>query len=277
MQSKSLKRYLIWKFLVLAFLVGCSFNEAQRRELILATTTSTMDSGLLDVLIPRFQDSFGYQVKVVPVGTGEALKMGERGDADVLLVHAPQAEEDFMLQGWGKDRYQVMHNEFWLLGSPSDPAGIKGLTVHEAFRKISEVGAKFVSRSDNSGTHQKELAVWQQAGVKPQGDWYIETGQGMGASLKVASERGAYILSDNATYLATKDELNLEAFVQGDKALFNPYHVITVNPQKHKKVNYQGAVDFVNFISSAEAQKLIGNFGKNQFNQPLFVPDAMGK
>jgi tungstate transport system substrate-binding protein len=235
-----------------------------------------MDSGLLDVLIPRFQDSFGYAVKVVAVGTGEALKMGERGDADVLLVHAPQAEEEFMSKGWGKDRRQVMHNEFWLLGPSNDPAHLSGLTAQEAFKKIGERGINFVSRGDNSGTHKKELEIWQKVGVEPQGEWYIETGQGMGASLKVASEKGAYVLSDNATYLAMKDELNLKAVVRGDKALFNPYHVITVNPDKNRGVNYQGALDFVNFITGEEAQKLISNFGREKFNQPLFIPDALG-
>ncbi len=262
--------FAVFILLFVLFLFGC----AQKKEVVLATTTSTQDSGLLEVLIPEFERNYGYKVKVVAVGTGEALKMGERGDADVLLVHAPEAEMEFMKKGYGRDREKVMHNDFVLLGPPSDPARIKGLSVKEAFRKISEKKALFISRGDNSGTYKKEKFIWEQAGVQPSGGWYVETGQGMGASLKMASEKGAYILSDRGTYLAMKDNLYLEVLVEGEEILFNPYHVIAVNPQKNPNVNYKGAEDFVSFITGEKAQKIIKEFGVERYGVPLFIPDA---
>lgn len=244
-------------------------------NLILATTTSTQDSGLLDVLVPLFEKQSGYTVKTVAVGTGEALKMGEQGNADVLLVHAPSSEMTFMQGGSGKDRMLVMHNDFIMVGPAADPAGIKGKTPAAALTAIYEAGAPFVTRADDSGTYKKEVSLWQKAGVDPKGQsWYIETGQGMGASLTVASEKEAYILTDRATYLANKENLQLEILNEGDNSLLNVYHVITVNPDKWPKVNYEGARAFAKFITSAATQKVIGQFGRDKFGQPLFYPDA---
>src|SRR5574341_1005880 len=245
------------------------------KELILATTTSTQDSGLLDVLVPAFEKQSGYTVKTVAVGTGQALKMGEEGNADVLLVHAPASEKTYMEGGFGAERYLVMHNDFIIVGPAYDPAGIKGMTTAvEALKKIAAAAAPFVSRGDDSGTNKAELALWKQAGITPEGDWYIESGQGMGATLKVAGEKAAYTLSDRATYLATKEGLGLDILIEGDNALLNVYHVITVNPAKWPKVNNEGAGAFAQFLISPEIQKMIGGFGVDKYGQALFTPDA---
>jgi len=246
-------------------------------NLILATTTSTQDSGLLDVLVPLFEEQTGYTVQTVAVGTGEALKMGEEGNADVLLVHAPSSEVTFMDGGNGKDRFLVMHNDFIIVGPANDPAGIKGLGPKDAFIAIYNASAPFVSRGDDSGTHKKEVSFWQKASLDPRTEkpeWFIETGQGMGASLTVASEKQAYILTDRATYLANRDKLQLEILLEGNNALLNVYHVITVNPDKSDKINYEGALAFANFMVDAATQEVIGQFGVEKFGQPLFVPDA---
>jgi tungstate transport system substrate-binding protein len=244
--------------------------------LILATTTSTQDSGLLDVLVPLFEQQTGYTVQTVAVGTGQALKMGEEGNADVLLVHAPTSEEEFMANGFGKDRAAVMHNDFILVGPVADPAGIQGtVSATEAFKKIFAAGATFISRGDDSGTHKKELDVWKKAELAPQGQaWYLETGQGMGATLTVASEKGAYTLTDRGTFLAQTENLDLVLVLEGDPPLLNPYHVITVNPEKWAKANYDGAMAFYNFMLAPETQKVIGAFGVEKYGQPLFFPDA---
>lgn len=244
-------------------------------EIILATTTSTRDSGLLDVLLPVFQEETGYTVKMVAVGTGQALQMGEEGNADVLLVHAPAAEKTFMEGGSGKDRFLVMHNDFIIVGPKEDPAGVKSATtVVEALSKISAGAATFVSRGDDSGTHKMELNLWKKAGLEPGSDWYLESGQGMGDTLRIASEKIGYTLTDRATYLALKDTLELEVLSEGDAALLNVYHVITVNPEKWPKTNYDGALDFAKFLTTPETQKTIGEFGVDKFGQPLFFPDA---
>ncbi len=246
-------------------------------DLILATTTSTQDSGLLDVLVPLFEAETGYRVKVVAVGTGEALKMGQEGNADVLLVHAPSSEEAYMDGGYGKDRALVMHNDFILVGPPADPAGIKGLAPREAFEAIAAAGATFISRGDDSGTNKKELDFWKKATLDPAGDkpaWYLETGQGMGATLIVASEKGAYTLTDRATYLANKANLRLEILVEGDNTLLNIYHVITVSPDKWPKINYDGAIAFLKFMTEPSTQEVIGKFGVDKYGQQLFIPDA---
>jgi tungstate transport system substrate-binding protein len=246
-----------------------------RGNLILATTTSTQDSGLLDVLVPLFEKQSGYKVQTIAVGSGEALKMGEEGNADVLLVHAPSSEVTFMDGGNGKDRMLVMHNDFILAGPPADPAGIKGLKAVQSFEAIYNAAGPFVTRGDDSGTHKKELSLWKAAGLDPKGAaWYMETGQGMGASLTIASEKGAYILTDRATYLANKKNLQLDILVEGDGTLLNIYHVITVNPEKWPKVNYEGALAIAEFITSTETQAVIGNFGIEQYGQQLFYPDA---
>lgn len=244
--------------------------------IILATTTSTQDSGLLDVLIPMFQEQTGYTVQTIAVGSGEAMTMGEEGNADVLLVHAPTSEVTFMEGGFGTDRFLVMHNDFIIVGPASDPAGTKGMTsATDAFKAISDADATFITRGDDSGTHKKELALWKAAAVDPAGQvWYTETGQGMGASMTVASEMEAYILTDRATYLANKDNYQLEILVEGDTSLLNVYHVITVSQTKWPKVNYEGALAFANFMIDPETQKIISEFGADKFGQPLFFPDA---
>jgi tungstate transport system substrate-binding protein len=245
------------------------------KDLILATTTSTQDSGLLDVLVPMFEQQTGYVVKTVAVGTGAALKMGQEGNADVLLVHAPASEKPLVEQGYVNDRRLVMHNDFIIVGPSSDPAGIKGIkTAAEAFKKISDAGAPFISRGDDSGTNKMELTLWKSASITPQGDWYSESGQGMGATLKIASEKQGYTLTDRATYLANKDVLDLDILVEGDPALLNVYHVMVVNPAKFPKVNNAGAIAFADFITSPATQDVIGKFGVDKFGQPLFFPDA---
>lgn len=258
------------------FLAACAPPAPANPNLILATTTSTQDSGLLDELIPLFEEQTGYTVQTVAVGSGEAMKMGEEGNADVLLVHAPSSEVAFMEGGFGKDRFLVMHNDFIIVGPSSDPAGIKGMaTAAEAFTTIFNAGASFITRGDDSGTHKKELALWKAAGLDPAGQtWYIETGQGMGASMTVASEKQAYILTDRATYLANKDNYQLEVLVEGEPGLLNVYHVITVNPEKWTEMNYEGALSFANFMVASETQAVISEFGKDKFGQPLFFSDA---
>jgi tungstate transport system substrate-binding protein len=261
--------------LVLTFiLVGCSKKPANP-ALILATTTSTQDSGLLDVLIPAFEKQTGYTVQTVAVGSGEAMKMGQECNADVLLVHSPSAEKDFMSNNYGSDRRLVMHNDFVVVGPPADPAGIQGsATAVEAFTKIANSQSSFITRGDASGTNSKELAIWKSANITPEGAWYIESGQGMGATLKIASEKAAYTLSDRATYLANKDTLSLDILTEGDASLLNIYHVIVVNPANCPKVNNTGAIAFADYVVSSEAQKLIADFGTEKFGQALFTPDA---
>lgn len=256
--------------------ISASPKAPENPTIILATTTSTQDSGLLDVLIPMFQEQTGYTVQTIAVGSGEAMTMGEEGNADVLLVHAPASEVTFMDGGFGTDRFLVMHNDFIIVGPASDPAGIKGMSsATDAFKAISDADATFITRGDDSGTHKKELALWKAAAVDPAGQaWYTETGQGMGASMTVASEMEAYILTDRATYLANKENYELDILVEGDTSLLNVYHVITVNQTKWPKVNYEGALAFANFIIDPETQKVIGEFGTDKFGQPLFFPDA---
>jgi tungstate transport system substrate-binding protein len=245
--------------------------------LILATTTSTQDSGLLDVLVPLFQDQTGYTVQTVAVGSGQAMEMGQQGNADVLLVHSPTAEKEFMDAGWGRDRALVMHNDFVIVGPAEDPAKIKGLSSTDAFKAIAAAGATFAARADKSGTSTKELGLWKKAGLDPATEkpaWYIETGQGMGPTLTIASEKGAYTLTDRATYLATRDKLDLEILSEGDSSLLNVYHVITINPGKWPKVNNDGAMAFLKFMTDPATQELIGKFGVDRYGQQLFIPDA---
>ncbi len=246
------------------------------KDLILATTTSTQDSGLLDVLIPAFENETGYLVKTIAVGTGQALKMGEEGNADVLFVHAPAAEKDFMAGGFGSERYLVMHNDFVIVGPSEDPAGIHEFSLAtEAFKRISSTNALFVSRGDDSGTNKMELSLWSKAAISvPEGQSYLESGQGMGATLRIASEKKGYTLTDRATYLANRDTLDLEILLEGDQALLNVYHVITVNPEKWPTVNFEGAKAFAMFVTSEQGQKIIGEYGIEKFGQPLFFPDA---
>lgn len=243
--------------------------------IVLATTTSTQDSGLLDALLPRFTAETGIRVKTIAVGSGEALAMGRRGDADVLLVHSPAAEGEFMAQGFGALRLDVMYNDFVLVGPPSDPAQVKGLSAAEALRRIAEKGALFASRDDRSGTHARELDLWKKAGVAPAGmGWYVATGQGMGETARVASEKRAYTLSDRGTYLALRKTLELAVLVEGGPELRNPYRVIVVSPRKDAAVHEEEARRFARWLVSPAVQRAIGEFRQEELGQPLFVPDA---
>ncbi len=245
-----------------------------RGRLILATTTSTEDSGLLDYILPVFEEEYGVTVDVVAVGTGQALELGANGDADVVLVHARAREDAFVEEGSGTARYDVMYNDFIIVGPADDPAGIAGMeSATEAFAAIAESGAMFISRGDDSGTHSKELSIWEAAGIEPEDDWYISAGQGMGAVLGMAEEFQGYTLADRATYVARLAEgLSLEILVEGDPILFNPYGVIPVNPEKHPDVNYEMAQAFADWITSLETQELIASYEVN--GQQLFVPDS---
>lgn len=253
--------------------VACGDSE---RDVILATTTSIQDSGLLDALLPVFEEQSGYSVKPIAVGSGEAMAMGRRGDVDVLLVHAPEAERQFMAEGHAINRRLVMHNDFVIVGPPDDPAGLRGLTsATDALRQLAQHESLFLSRGDNSGTHQREKQLWQAAGLDPQGaSWYQESGQGMGETLIIAAQKGAYTLTDRATYLALRDSLRLAVLVDGDAALLNVYHVLQVNPDKSGRINVAGAQAFAEFMVSPEAQRIIGEFGRDRFGQPLFYADA---
>ncbi|HZO93385.1 MAG TPA: substrate-binding domain-containing protein [Candidatus Baltobacteraceae bacterium] len=244
-------------------------------SVVLATTTSTQDTGLLDVLVPAFEKASGYRVKTIAVGTGAALAMGVRGDADVLLVHAPAAEDSFMAKGRGLSRALVMHNTFIVVGPPSDPAHVKGLpTAQAAFAAIARSGAPFVSRGDDSGTNIKELALWKAAGVTPSGGWYVKTGSGMGDTLHVASQKAAYTLSDDGTYLSQRATIELVPLVEDAVDLRNIYHVITVRPIPGRVSNQAGGEAFARFVVSPAGQQLIGSFGREKFGRPLFAPDA---
>lgn len=244
-------------------------------DVILATTTSTQDSGLLDVLVPMFEEKTGYKLKPIAVGSGAALAMGENGEADVLLVHSPAAERDFMDAGFGADRRLVMYNDFVIVGPASDPAGIKGMaSALDAMTAIQSSGSTFVSRGDDSGTHRLELGLWEKSGITPEGDWYTESGTGMGETLGIANEREAYTVTDRGTFLSRTDDLDLEVLVEGDLALLNIYHVITVNPERYDTINSAGADAFLAFMLDPETQAVIAEFGVEEFGQPLFTPCA---
>jgi tungstate transport system substrate-binding protein len=244
-------------------------------EVILATTTSTYDTGLLDALNPIFERATGYQVKTISVGTGQALALGERAEADVVLVHAPEAERAWMAAGNGTQRLLVMYNDFVIVGAAGDPAGIRGAATLDALRRIAASGATWVSRGDNSGTHLLENQFWQQVGLDPAGaNWYLSVGQGMGQTLNVANDRQAYTLTDRGTWLARQSTLQLPILVEGDAVLRNIYHVMPVNPAKSPRINAGGGEAYAAWLVSAEAQAAIGEFGRDRFGQPLFVPAA---
>ncbi len=249
---------------------------AKQKNLILATTTSTQDTGLLDVLIPIFEKKTGYFVKTIAVGSGQAMTMGSKGEADVLLVHSQAAEKKFMADGNGVNRRLVMHNDFIVVGPPTDPAALRGTKkAAEGLRKIAAAQALFISRGDNSGTHAKEKEIWKAAGIQPEGQkWYQQTGLGMGQTLGVTAEKKGYTLADRGTYLAMKKNLGLDILLEGDAVLLNIYHVIEVNHAKWPKVNAPGAKAFADFMVSQEVQKIIKTFGVAKFGSPLFFPDA---
>ncbi len=263
--------------------IGCGQQEEsatpptapELKTLKLATTTSTEDSGLLDYLLPEFQKDTNYKVDVIAVGTGQAIAMGEAGDVDVILVHSRAAEDKFVEDGFGVDRRDVMYNDFLLIGPADDPAGIKDTTdALAAFKAMSEKQTGFVSRGDDSGTHKKELSIWKKAEIEPQGSWYIEAGQGMGDTFLMANEKKAYTMIDRATYLNLKDNYQLEPMVEGDPALFNPYGVIPLNLEKFPNIDFDGATKFAEWLTSEKGQKMIGEYGKAEFGQSLFIPDA---
>ncbi|KUO50832.1 MAG: tungsten ABC transporter substrate-binding protein [Desulfitibacter sp. BRH_c19] len=269
-----MKKFVICLLIVLLMvsIIGCN---QQAEEIIVATTTSTQDSGLLDVLVPIFEKKYGYIVKTIAVGTGQALEMGKMGEADVLLTHAPASELELLEAGDILNYKMVMHNDFVIVGPQDDPAGVNELTTAaEAFRNIAEEQLLFVSRGDDSGTHKKELAIWQKSDVEPGGDWYIETGSGMGQALNVASEKDGYCLTDRGTYLALKHNMHIEILFEGEPDLLNIYHVAQVNPDKSDLINPEGAAAFVEFMIAEDTQAIIGEFGVDKFGSPLFFPDA---
>jgi tungstate transport system substrate-binding protein len=260
----------------LAILAWGTLALAAPKTIILATTTSTQDSGLLDVLIPAFEKVNGYQVKTISVGSGQAMKMGEKGEADVLLVHSPDAEKKFMSDGFGTSRRLVMHNDFVIVGPAADPAKVKTASSSiEALKRISQSGALFTSRGDNSGTHAKEKGLWKGASINPEGQkWYQQTGLGMGQTLNVAAEKKGYTLTDRATYLSLKKGLGLVVLSEGDSKLLNIYHVIEINSTRWPKVNAAGGKAFADFMVAKKTQEIIARFGIDKFAAPLFFPDA---
>ena len=240
----------------------------------MATTTSTENSGLLDVLLPPFEKRLNAKVDVIAVGTGKALKLGENGDVDIVFVHARAAEDKFVKDGYGVNRRDVMYNDFIIIGPKDDPAGVKGMKdVAVALKQIASQKSPFASRGDDSGTHKKEKSLWKAAGMTPKGSWYMETGQGMGPTLQIADEKLAYTMTDRGTYLAYKGKIDLPILVEGDKRLFNPYGIIAVNPAKHAHANYVYAMALIGWVTSVEGQKIIANYKK--FGEVLFQPTAL--
>jgi len=275
--NRMAKKWIILGGVVALVLISAmSPVQAQQKTLILATTTSTQDTGLLDVLIPIFEKNAGYFVKTIAVGSGQAMIMGEKGEADVLLVHSPAAEEKFVAGGFGINRKLIMHNDYIIVGPPEDSAKIKGIkSAKEAFKKISSSKTLFLSRGDNSGTHSKEKDIWKAAAINLEGEkWYQQTGLGMGQTLNVTAEKKGYTLADRGTYLALKKNLGLDILVEGDAILLNIYHVIEVNPAKWPKVNAAGGKAFADFMVSKETQDVIRTFGVEKYGSPLFFPDA---
>ncbi|MDZ4160216.1 MAG: substrate-binding domain-containing protein [Anaerolineaceae bacterium] len=272
-------------FLITAMVsvVGCNPSAPQvssgklsaDAEVILATTTSTRDSGLLDVLLPLFEEQTGYQVKLIAAGSGQALAMAEAGNADVVLAHAPSAEMELMQKGVGRERFLVMHNDFVIVGPAADPAGvINAANVNAALAAIYRSQSQFISRGDDSGTHKMEMHLWDSAGLSPGGEWYLQSGQGMGETLRIASEKMGYTLTDRGTYLALRSTLDMDVLFEGDASLLNLYHVLTINPEKVAGVNYAGARALADFLVGAPAQRIIAVFGVENYGRPLFIPGA---
>jgi len=270
---KGIKGILFIVLLCCLSLIITNYSFASER-IRMATTTSTDNSGLLEVILPPFEKMHGVTVDVIAVGTGKAIKLGESGNVDLILVHAPAAEERFVIAGYGVNRRAVMHNDFILLGPESDPAKIKGVKdIKEAFAEIAKTGSLFISRGDDSGTHKKEKSIWKAAGVEPDGTWYLESGQGMGTVLQMAHEKLAYTISDRGTFLAYRPKIDLIVISEGDTALYNPYGVIAVNPDRHSQVKYVRAMTLIGWLTSPECQKMIGEFTKG--GEVLFHPDAI--
>lgn len=263
---------LIWVLLIVGLVLPARASE--NKNVILATTTSVQDTGLLDVLTSTFQKKSGYTVKAIAVGTGQALQMGRLGEADILWVHSPVDEKQFVDEGYGTHRTTFMHNDFVILGPKSDPAKVIGTKkATKTFTKIAKAKALFVSRGDNSGTHKKEKAIWKAAGILPDKEAYIETGQGMAQTIIVANEKQVYVLADRSTYLPLKKSIDLIIVCEGDAALINHYSLILVNPDKFPKVNAEGARALFNFLLSKDSKEIVENFGKKKFGQQLFFWD----
>jgi tungstate transport system substrate-binding protein len=262
--------------IALALCLVAVLLPAQSGRLRLSTTTSTENSGLLAVLLPPFEAKTGLKVDVIAVGTGQALKLGEAGDVDVVLVHARELEDKFVADGYGVNRRDVMHNDFIIIGPSSDPAGVRGMRdAAAALKRIADRGVVFVSRGDNSGTHVKEQSLWQAAGLKPSGRWYREAGQGMGPVIMMTNDLQCYTIADRGTYLSMKDKIQLPILVEGDPRLFNPYGIIAVNPARFAHLNYFGAMQLIAWMTSVEGQQIIGNFKVGTY--VLFFPDAVTK
>jgi tungstate transport system substrate-binding protein len=273
-----MKRWHLTLLLLAALLFAAtgSVVQAQEKTMILATTTSTQDTGLLDLLVPMFEKQTGYFVKTIAVGSGQAMTMGQKGEADVLLVHSPAAEKKFMDEGFGVERRLVMHNDFVIVGPPEDPAQVRGMkSAAEALKKLAGSQALFLSRGDNSGTHAKEKEIWKVAAVAPESEkWYQQTGLGMGQTLNVAAEKKGHCLTDRGTYLSLAKTLKLDILVEGDGVLLNIYHVMEVNIQKWPKANFPAAKAFAEFMVSKPVQETIRTFGVDKYGSPLFFPDA---
>lgn len=264
---------------MLSFLIGLLLSAVfapsgmAEQVLKMATTTSTEKTGLLPVLDAPFEKKHKARIDVIAVGSGKALKLGENGDVDIVFVHDPEAEQKFVAAGYGVDRKAVMHNDFIIVGPEADPAGIRAAkTADEAFKIIAEAKAGFVSRGDESGTHVKEKNLWEKAGLQPEDGWYLSVGQGMGAVLRMADDKAYYTLTDRGTFLASRDKLTVKLLFEGDPVLFNPYHVMAVNPEKHKHVNYRLAKEYIDYVTGPKGQKAIGDFKVG--GQQLFFPDA---
>lgn len=257
---------------VLCFLF--SISASAENILRMSTTTSTENSGLLAVLNPPFEKKNDVRLDVIAVGTGKALRLAENGDVDVVFVHAPVAEKVFVKNGFGVDRHPVMHNDFIIIGPASDPAGIKSAkSATGAFRMLGQGKGGFVSRGDDSGTDKKEKALWNIAGLTPEGDWYISAGQGMGAVLRMADDKQAYALTDRGTYIHFQDKIDLMILFEGDEALYNPYHVMAVNPEKHPQVKYDLAKKYIEYVTGSEGQEIIRSY--KRVGQQLFYPDVI--
>jgi tungstate transport system substrate-binding protein len=266
---------LIGLLIALALVSFSAKSYGQQRSIILSTTTSTQDSGLLDVRVPLFEKQTGYSVKTVSVGTGQALTLAAKGDADVALVHAPELEKQYLADGKLLNRRLVMYNDFVIIGPKEDPAKIRAArTAEAALKAIAQTKSSFVSRGDNSGTHVLEKSLWKQAGIEPKGSWYIEAGQGMGATLGIANERNGYAITDRGTYLAYAKRVTLPILIEGDRALLNVYSVMEVNPANGPRINSVGGKAFADFMVAPQTQKVIQNYGVEKFGQPLFVPVA---
>ena len=267
-----MKKYILSFLLLLNVLLICSVANAETR-LRMSTTTSTENSGLLKVLLPPFEKSCDCKVDVIAVGTGKALKLGEMGDVDVVFVHARTLEDKFVADGFGINRRDVMYNDFVIIGPKEDPAGVKqSKDAVDALSRIASKNAVFISRGDESGTHQKEKEIWKSAGITPKGGWYVEAGQGMGEVINMTTERRGYTLADRGTYIAYKKKTDLVTLFEGEKGLFNPYGVIAVNPKKHPHVKYDLAMKFIDFVTSMEGQGIIANFKINE--EQVFFPNA---